>query len=124
MIGNLNGSVVNDLSVTDETGRTYDYIGLWNVNRTRSEKANKCGIVQKENGIEFRVLQNADYDPNKIAPFVAGYKGKVKLSPGVKPFFLYRFSQNEIRPLPAGRQTLDISLKMCNDMKTLVTGSN
>lgn len=53
VIGNLNGSVVNDLSVTDETGRTYDYIGLWNVNRSRSEKANKCGIVQKENGYEL-----------------------------------------------------------------------
>ena len=91
--------------------------------RTVARSVFVTDIVQKENGIEFRVLQNADYDPNKIAPFVAGYKGKVKLSPGVKPFFLYRFSQNEIRPLPAGRQTLDISLKMCSDMKTLVTDS-
>ena len=53
VIGNLNGSVVNDLSVSDETGREYEYIGLWNVNRSRNEKANKCGIVEKDNGYEL-----------------------------------------------------------------------
>jgi uncharacterized membrane protein YgcG len=53
VIGNLNGSEVNGLCVSDETGRNYDNIGLWQINRSRSEKAHKCGIVQKENGYEL-----------------------------------------------------------------------
>ena len=53
VIGNLNGSEVNGLCVSDETGRNYDNIGLWQINRSRSEKAYKCGIVQKENGYEL-----------------------------------------------------------------------
>ena len=53
VVGNLNGSFVNDLSVKDETGRAYDYIGLWQINRSRDEKAGKCGIVQKDNGYEL-----------------------------------------------------------------------
>ncbi len=77
-------------------------------------------IVEKENGIEFRVMQNAGYDPMSIAPFVAGYKGKVRLIPGKKPCFLYRFSPGEISGTVTNRKTLDISLKMCEDMKTLV----
>ena len=77
-------------------------------------------IVEKENGIEFRVMQNAGYDPMAIAPFVAGYKGKVRLIPGKKPCFLYRFSPGEISGTVTNRKTLDISLKMCEDMKTLV----
>ena len=77
-------------------------------------------ITQKENGIEFRVLQNADYEPGEIAPFVAGYKGKVRLIPGAKPCFLYRFSPGEIGTAGGGRKVLSISLKMCEDMKSLV----
>ena len=53
VIGNLNGSDVSELSVTDETGHDYDYIGLWQINRSRDEKAGKCGIVQKDNGYEL-----------------------------------------------------------------------
>ncbi len=91
--------------------------------RTIAKEVFVTDIVQKENGIEFRVLQNASYEPAKIAPFVASFKGKMKLTAGVKPFFLYRFSQNEIRPISSNRQTLDLSMKICRDMKTLVTDS-
>ena len=53
VIGNLEGSTIKDFSVTDETGCHYDYIGSWDVNRTRAEKTDKCGIVQKSNGMEL-----------------------------------------------------------------------
>lgn len=40
---------VSDLSVADETGTPYKNIGQWDVGRSLSEKANTCGIVEKEN---------------------------------------------------------------------------
>ena len=88
--------------------------------RTQARDVFVTDIVQKENGIEFRVLNNASYDPEKIAPFIASYKGKLKLAAGVRPFFFYRFSPNEINSVLSTRQTLDISLLLCRDMKTLV----
>ena len=88
--------------------------------RTQARDVFVTDIVQKENGIEFRVLNNASYDPEKIAPFIASYKGKLKLAAGVRPYFFYRFSPNEINSVLSTRQTLDISLLLCRDMKTLV----
>ncbi len=89
--------------------------------RTVAGKVFVTDISQKPGGIEFRVLSNADYDPVKIAPFIAGYKGKLKLIPGARPCFLYRFSPGQVGTLSSDRRSLDISLKMCEDMKVLVT---
>lgn len=81
-------------------------------------------IAQKDNTIEFRVLPNADYDPSKIAPFVAAYKGKVRLVTTKKPCFIYRSSPGEMGGLTSRSKPLEISLKLCEDMKSLVsTGS-
>ena len=52
-IGNLNGSDIRDLQVTDETGQTFSNIGSWDINESRSWKAGKCGIVTKHNGYEL-----------------------------------------------------------------------
>ena len=52
-IGNLNGSEVQDLVVSDETGNTYTNIGSWDIDKSRSWKAGKCGIVNKRNGYEL-----------------------------------------------------------------------
>ena len=48
VIGNLNGSEVNGLSVTDETGLDYNNIGSWQVDCSRDWKAGKCGIVTED----------------------------------------------------------------------------
>ena len=53
VVGNLNGSEVKDLEVTDETGLTYSNVGEWDVDRGRSWKAGKCGIVYKRDGYEL-----------------------------------------------------------------------
>ncbi len=53
VVGNLNGSTVSNLSVTDESGRPYTNIGVWDIHRTRNEKAGKCGIVTKHDGYEL-----------------------------------------------------------------------
>ena len=51
-LANMGGSEVRDLEVTDDTGLTYENIGSWDVDRSRSWKAGKCGIVYKGNGYE------------------------------------------------------------------------
>lgn len=53
VIGNLNGSRITDLSVTDESGQNYTYIGEWYVDRSRAEKSGRCGIVTKSDGYEL-----------------------------------------------------------------------
>ena len=52
-IGNLNGSEVRGLMVTDETGQAFTNIGEWDINQSRNWKAGKCGIVTKHDGYEL-----------------------------------------------------------------------
>lgn len=52
-LGNMSPSIVKDLTVSDETGRQYENIGRWDVDRNRSEKAGRCGIVEKDGGYEL-----------------------------------------------------------------------
>ena len=53
VIGNLSGSEVRDLTVTDETGTEYQNIGKWDIDRSRRQKQNRCGIVSKHDGYEL-----------------------------------------------------------------------
>lgn len=52
-IGVPEGSEVRDLQVTDETGLAYENVGRWDIERSRSWKAGKCGIVAKHGGYEL-----------------------------------------------------------------------
>ena len=52
-LGTPEGSDIRDLMVTDETGREYEYVGSWDINRSRSWKEGKCGIVVKHGGYEL-----------------------------------------------------------------------
>ena len=52
-LGNMGGSEVRDLTVSDETGLTFQNIGEWDVDRSRSWKEGKCGIVYKTGGYEL-----------------------------------------------------------------------
>ncbi len=73
-------------------------------------------IKQKGDTVEFAVMPNAAFTPSAIGPFVAAFKGKVRLIASPRPCFLYRVSRKE----PGGDNTLDISLKMCEEMKALL----
>ncbi len=53
VIGNLDGSELRDFSVTDETGRHYDYQDSWDVDEDRDWKEGKCGINETSNGYEL-----------------------------------------------------------------------
>lgn len=50
---NLGDMVISDLSVQDETGLVFVNEGSWNVNRSLSEKAGRCGILRKSDGCEI-----------------------------------------------------------------------
>jgi len=50
---NLKDIKVRDLTVTDETGLVYVNEGEWDVHRTIKEKAGRCGIVTKSDGVEI-----------------------------------------------------------------------
>ena len=49
-LGDMGPSTVKDLEVSDESGLQYKNIGEWKINRSRSEKAGRCGIVEKGGG--------------------------------------------------------------------------
>ena len=49
-LSEMSPSTVKDLSVSDESRQQYENIGEWKVDRSRSEKAGRCGIVEKGNG--------------------------------------------------------------------------
>ena len=53
VIGNLNDSELQDFSVTDETGHTYEPQSYWDINQSRQQKAGRCGIVTKHDGYEL-----------------------------------------------------------------------
>ena len=52
-LGNMGGCLVSDLTVSDETGRQFENVGDWDVNRSRGWKEGKCGIVYKPGGYEL-----------------------------------------------------------------------
>ena len=52
-LGNMGGSEVRDLTVSDESGQRFENIGEWDVDRSRSWKEGKCGIVYKTGGYEL-----------------------------------------------------------------------
>ena len=52
-LGNMGGSEVRDLRVSDEDGNDFKNIGDWDIDESRSWKEYKCGIVYKHNGYEL-----------------------------------------------------------------------
>ena len=53
VIDNLNGCDIKNFSVTDETNQKYVNEGAWDVDRSRQQKAGRCGMVTKSNGYEL-----------------------------------------------------------------------
>ncbi len=50
---NLHGMGVGELAVSDETGTQYEVDTPWDVERSRTAKTNRCGIVQVSEGYEL-----------------------------------------------------------------------
>ena len=52
-LANMGESQVRNLQVSDETGTEFENIGGWDIDRSRSWKTNKCGIVNTSKGYEL-----------------------------------------------------------------------
>ena len=52
-IGTPEGTEIRDLTVSDETGYVFENVGSWDIDRSRSWKTGKCGIVNKHGGCEI-----------------------------------------------------------------------
>ena len=50
---NLHGMRVGEIAVSDETGAQYEVDKPWDVNRSRREKTNRCGINKVSEGVEL-----------------------------------------------------------------------
>ena len=85
--------------------------------RTAAKSVYVTKIKQTGSGIEFYVPPDAKFSPEAIAPFIAGYKGRVKLITGPKPCFIYRFGKDADT---SSGSLLTLSLKMCEEMKALL----
>lgn len=49
----MENKVISNFSVTDESGKSYEVLNTWNVNRSFSEKAYKCGYNKTYDGVEL-----------------------------------------------------------------------
>lgn len=50
---NLGKCKITDFSVSDDLGNTYTTRSIWNTSESFENKSNKCGIVNKSNGVEL-----------------------------------------------------------------------
>lgn len=50
---NLGDIQIPALMVSDENAYSYEDVGEWDIHRSLEEKAGKCGIVHKDNGVEL-----------------------------------------------------------------------
>ena len=53
VVGNLNGSDVCDLEVSDEQGTVYENVGDWDINLSHQRKSGTGGIIRKHDGYEL-----------------------------------------------------------------------
>ena len=101
VIDNLNGSDIKDFSVTDETGQKYVNEGSWNVNRSRQQKAGRCGVVRKSDGYELCWgLGNSGIRLYTVNYTVTNMVKSYKESDG----FNWMFITRDMRPAPQKAQ--------------------
>lgn len=50
---NMDNKVISNFKVTDESGRVYETLNNWNVNKSFSEKSYKCGYNKTYDGVEL-----------------------------------------------------------------------
>ncbi|MBR5765965.1 MAG: transcription-repair coupling factor, partial [Lachnospiraceae bacterium] len=53
-------------------------------------------IKEENRAIKLRVYEKAEYEPERIAPFIQSFKGAMTLKMGEKPYFLYRFPKGTV----------------------------
>lgn len=110
-IGNLNGSEVELLDVQEQNHK-YVNEGEWDVDRSRSQKAGKCGIIYKGNGgveICWGVGSSGDhtyFTTYRVTNLLRGFADA--------DGFNYMFVNPGIKPLPEYAQVKIVKAKIAN----------
>lgn len=50
---NMGSSKIIDFKVMDEKNKNYTYLNYWDINKSRQEKTNKCGIIERNGNYEL-----------------------------------------------------------------------
>ena len=50
---NMGSSKITDFKVSDEKNKNYTYLKNWDINKSRQEKTNKCGIIERNGNYEL-----------------------------------------------------------------------
>lgn len=104
VIGNLNGSDIKNFSVSDNMGTTYVNEGSWNVDRSRQQKAGRCGMVKKSDGYELCWgLGESGFRYYTVRYTVTNMVRSYKESDG----FNWMFVTDEMKPAP---QSAEVSI--------------
>lgn len=53
VFNNMNESKIKNLKVKDDQGNNYKNIGEWDIDASRKDKINKCGLITKDDGYEL-----------------------------------------------------------------------
>ena len=97
VVGNLNGSKVHDLTVSDESGEVFETLDHWDTDWSRSRKEGKCGIVKKNDGYELCWGLGDDGERTYTTSYIVT---KLCRSYDDADGFNYMFVAENISPLP------------------------
>lgn len=117
----LNISKIKDLSVTDENNKEYEYISDWNIDATREEKANKCGIYVNEEQGETDICWGIQEDGKHTYTLKYNITNFIKQNMGYQTVN-FKFLQSNMDPLP---QKVSITVETdftFNEKDVLITG--
>ncbi len=82
--------------------------------RAYAREAYITEIKGEERAVKLSVYENALYSPEKIAPFIASYKGRLILKTVAKPYFIYSYTKGTVYE---GNRLLKYILELLLDMK-------
>ena len=95
----LNISQIENFTVIDETNNRYEYVPDWDIDATREEKANKCGIyVNKEQG-ETDICWGVQKDGKHTYILKYNITNFIKQNMGYQTVN-FKFLQSNMDPLP------------------------
>lgn len=85
--------------------------------RTLAREVYVTDINQKGRNLELKVLPNASFRTEKIGAFIASFKGALRLIPGGKPVFVYKYGPGQNVD---GNEMMKKANELCEGLKGLL----
>lgn len=117
----LNISQIENFTVIDETNNRYEYVPDWDIDATREEKANKCGIyVNKEQG-ETDICWGVQKDGKHTYILKYNITNFIKQNMGYQTVN-FKFLQSNMDPLPKKISVIVESENQFKEKEVIATG--